>query len=755
MNNNRSVMQIPQSIIEDINLYKEALGRFLSGQMAADSFKAKRVPMGIYEQRTSHTYMVRIRIPGGIVFAEQLEAIADLCTRYGNGTVHLTTRQDIQLHDIRIEDTSAIIDALLEAGLMTRGGGGNTVRNCTACPRSGVCPDEVFDVRPYAVALTEYLVQFRSSFNLPRKFKIAFSGCSKDCALASVADLGFFAHIKEGKKGFSVYAAGGLGPNPAIGVQIEDFIEERKIFQTAQAIKSVFDLHGDRANRHRARLRYVLARSGPGGLRKEYQTQIQWITKEGLPGTVPNLSEVSDRIAMDLQPGQANGLPVSPFDLMPEKISGYYTIRLHIPDGNISGQDLVQIARIAQSFSPGLIRTTQDQDLLLVSVPRTSIGAVTGELQKLSFWPCDQGLPRVVSCAGAATCRLGLCLSRNLAAAIRQRLTGMQVPSELQHKTIRISGCPNSCGQHYIADIGLAGRAYRAIGGLVPCYDVFFGGRCQEGHARLGRFVATVPATQVPMMIAELFSSSLEDPEKIVRRYAIEAQDSIPGHWYCDIGTCEPFSLAGRGPGECGAGVLELIHNDIRKAKEALARAKRTAQHQVMLTAARHAARALLITFGIEANNDSEILDHFRANLVEKGWVRPTSLDVCQAIFSGKVTDQEVLYELQDLVQRIEALFLSIDSDLRFRLEPFGQTQTGPDKAKTEILDLRGVACPLNFVKAKLALEQIPLGEGLCLILDDGEPSQKVPASLAEQGHRIVSMQRSDSWVYLHVIRAR
>lgn len=189
--------------------YRDSLERFLSGDLSPIAFRSIRVPMGIYEQRESDTYMIRVRVAGGVFSLEQAIKVAELAKRYGSALVHVTTRQDLQVHQVRIEDTADILEQLLDVGLSTRGGGGNTVRNVSACPFAGFCPDEVFDVTSYAVALTEYLIRHRSNFNLPRKFKAALSGCSKDCALACVADLGFFAHESNGKRGFAVYAGGG------------------------------------------------------------------------------------------------------------------------------------------------------------------------------------------------------------------------------------------------------------------------------------------------------------------------------------------------------------------------------------------------------------------------------------------------------------------------------------------------------------------------------------------------------------------
>lgn len=199
-----SILQIPESVREDTANYRGQVEKYLKGDTSPISFRAYRVPMGVYEQRTTGKFMVRIRIGAGLALPYQLQKIAELSKKYGNGILHVTTRQDIQIHEVHIEDTPDVLEGLLEAGLSSRGGGGNTVRNVTACPRAGVCFHQNFNVSGYSIATAEYLLQDKSSFNLPRKYKIVFTGCKNDCAYASVADLGFFAHIKDGVKGFSM-----------------------------------------------------------------------------------------------------------------------------------------------------------------------------------------------------------------------------------------------------------------------------------------------------------------------------------------------------------------------------------------------------------------------------------------------------------------------------------------------------------------------------------------------------------------------
>ncbi len=546
-------LRVPPNVIQDTLAYRGQVDRFVRGDISCVAFRAYRVPMGIYEQRRSGTYMARIRVAAGWILPAQLRSVAELSRRCGNGIVHVTTRQDLQIHDLRIEDTPAVLEGLLEAGLSTRGGGGNTVRNISACPRSGLCAKGVFHVSPHAVALAEYLLQFGSSYNLPRKFKVAFSACPADCALASVADLGFFAKVRDGERGFQVYAGGGLGPNAAVGVEIEPFIREHEIFEVAEAVKRVFDRHGDRATRHKARLRYVLARAGEEAFVRMIQDERSALARDGLTGHVPDLSECVHRLdhaASDAARSDGEDLDAN---TLAEVTPGLYTLRLHLYLGDISADGLVRVSQVAETFSPGPIRTTQQQDLLITSVPKSSLSAIREALMDLIALRGRS--PEIVSCAGASTCKLGLCLSRALAQAVEAQLAGVCVSEQGASQRVSISGCPNCCAQHLIADIGLQGRALRVEDRLLPCYDVFVGGRVGQGTARLAGKVATVPARKIPAMLAQYLSGPRSEVRlrELVALHGRITPERLRDEDFCDWGSTDPFSVAGRGPGECGA----------------------------------------------------------------------------------------------------------------------------------------------------------------------------------------------------------
>ncbi|MBL7188743.1 MAG: sulfurtransferase TusA family protein [Phycisphaerae bacterium] len=730
------ILHIPETVREDTLNYRGKVEKFLADQTSAVAFRGYRVPMGVYEQRAEGKFMVRIRIGAGLVLPAQLEKIAQLSKAHGNGIVHITTRQDIQIHEVEIGETPDVLEGLLEAGLSSRGGGGNTVRNVTACPRAGICPDEEFDVTAHSIATAEYLLADRSSFNLPRKYKIVFSGCPADCAFASVADLGFFAHNKDGVKGFAVYGGGGLGSNPGVAVKIEDFIEASEIFEVAEAIKRLFDKHGDRANKHKARLRYVLARVGADEFIELYRQERDTLNAEGLPYKAPEIRDI------------ASDYPAP---------KGSVTVRLWLKNGDIPADDLTTVGQITAKYGQGLVRTTQLQDIHIAGVAPEDVDKVNDELKKLSINVFGDGGPKIVACTGAATCKLGLCLSRGLSDAISKKL-GQTKDCDT---VIRISGCPNSCANHYIADIGFQGKAKRVDGRLMPFYDVLVDARTVEGDARLAETIGAVPAKRIPDLVAEALSNGTADKEmlkSLTAKYGDISAESLPDDFYHDYGSDEPFSLAGRGPGECGAGVMDVIKLDIDEAKDALKSSPAAGENVYRAIVA--SARALLVTVGLEPKKDREIFAAFSEHLIEPGWVKSTSAQLLDDAIDWRMGDREslddLLHQVQELTERVEKLFLSLDAGLKFKIEPIERKVTAEHAdEKTHTADLRGVACPLNFVKAKLELEKIEVGAVLDVLLDEGESVRNVPASFAGQGQEVVEVKESGDHFHVKVRRKK
>ncbi len=550
------ILAISDIVREDTLAYREQVGAYLRGESTPEAFKAYRVPMGIYEHRSDGRFMVRARLGAGLVLPCQLERIAALSRAHGNGVLHLTTRQDIQIHDVPIDSTPDILEGLLDAGVGSRGGGGNTVRNVAACPRAGHCPHERFNIAPHAIAVAEYLLQHRNAFTLPRKYKIAFSGCGTDCALASVNDLGFLAQTRDGVQGFKVFAAGGMGGSPRGGIVLEEFIPVDEATEVAEALRRVFDKNGDRTNKHRARLRYALNRLGEDEFRRLYNEERDALHAEGLPGHRPALKDLDARFALQA-PAHADSADQANDELShllwPEKTPESVTLRLPLLLGDIPAADLVLVARLAERYGTGLVGATQEQELLVYGVRRAELPAALGMLRETTvFASIQKSRPRVVACAGASTCKLGLCLSRGLAAAISAECEAQKIGGGAAVPVIRISGCPNSCGGHHIGAIGLEGRAHRHNGRLMPTYRVLAGGVVSEDGARLAEPLGNVPARRVPKLLAEALRRGATHPDALrplVREYGVIAED-VPENYYYDFGADTPFSLAGHGPGE-------------------------------------------------------------------------------------------------------------------------------------------------------------------------------------------------------------
>ncbi|MFC1498003.1 sulfurtransferase TusA family protein [Verrucomicrobiota bacterium] len=757
---------LPGDLGEDIELYAENVARFCSGDLSPSLFKAGRVPRGVYEQRKDGTYMVRVRVAGGTITSEQGQVLSEISKAFGSSQLHVTTRQDVQLHDIRIEDTPEIMRRLMPVGLTSKGGGGNTVRNIAACPYAGICPAEKFDVTPFAHAVTEYLIALKGSYNLPRKYKIAFSGCDKDCALARVSDLGFIAKTSDGKPGFIVYAGGGLGTQSRPGDFMEEWIPAAEVIRFAEGVRRLFDQLGDRKQRNRARLRFVFERIGMNAFRETLHDLLYRI--KDVPDCKTEIQTFSD-ISHDSAGYRLETDAESGIRFIPQRQNGYVAVPLHLPMGFISSDDFKTITKISEMFSQEKgFRTTRSQNLILRFIKKEDLASLGTALKELSYDALkNTALESFTACAGASTCRLGLCLSRHAARACAEAFEKTDVKSStLNALDIRISGCPNSCGQHPVASIGLFGAAQRKRGRLVPSYHVILGARNDKVHARLGQPAGMVPAHALPELLIDLAKDFQEKHKKhesfadyferqkiehfnnIVKQHANIPSYSNQPEYYRDWEQNEDFSLAGRGAGECGAGVFEVINEDIITAGKMLEKAGQNRETADLFDAFLPTARALLITRGIDSQDPKEIIYAFEKHFLDTGLVHVqfrSLLSRARGYLEGwqdALANDEA--EVQKLLERVKLLFSTLDANLNFH-PPDSESsvnilKTEKNEESLAKLDLRGVACPMNFVKAKLKLETMKIGQTLEIILDDGEPVQNVPASFKGEGQEISGM---------------
>ncbi len=772
MSTAKSLYRLPDNLREDLAHLRQMTAQFAQGAIPAARFQAFRVPQGIYEQRESGRYMLRVRLPAGMLLPEHMRAVAQVAEAHGDGTLHLTTRQDIQVHGVSLDHICPALEALADAGLSTKGGGGNTLRNVAACPHAGVCALECFDVTPHVVALTEFMLRDPLSFQLPRKYKIAFSGCDKDCAAATVCDVGFIAKHREGTDGFAVYVGGGMGAHSRVGTLLEEFIPASQACAVAEAVKRVFDKHGNRKNKHRARLRFLVEEVGIGAFRDLYREELaQLAIAPPAPPAVPGFDPAASAASSVTQSSS-----LASFDqwrtssVIPQKQGGYHIVEIAPLLGIFKAQTLRRLADLVESHGERMLRTTNAQAAVLRWVSGDELPAVHAELWALGLAGGRPGpLRHLVSCAGASTCRLGVCLSRGLAKGIADAVaqSGIHLKNGASDLDVNISGCPNACGRHPVAPIGFVGSARRVNGRLVPHYVLQLGGRVEEGKTALASGTVSIPARNVPAFLVEFlraFRVSTQHPDfdaflaaggrEMAERLAGE-HTHVPDfdedkNYYFDWGAREVFSLAGRGPGECGAGVFDLIEVDLASAAEALSAGR-------LFAATALAARALLVTRGEQADNDIQSLTLFRRHFVETGLVPPELHGLIdKALQQANAPDPQSSYdateaEVSSLLAVVRKQYESMGPSLRVApptapVPPVTAATPKVDVAADLTQDFRGVACPLNYVKTKMALQRLKLDQTLRVLLDE-QGAKNVPASAANDGHEVLSVTRdADHW---------
>ncbi|MFA6568365.1 MAG: nitrite/sulfite reductase, partial [Victivallales bacterium] len=361
---------------------------YVSGKINSAEFKKFTAPFGIYEQ-SNGKFMVRIRITGGHLSLSDAMTISETAKSNKAGYIHLTTRQDIQLQDVPADSIYSVVKSLTEGGVPFKGGGGDTYRNTTACPHSGVSSDSVFDVQPYAKAANEFLFEQEKAFQLPRKLKLGFSCCEKDSSMAVLQDLGFIAKFAGGQKGFTVYGGGGMGRESMIGTKLIDFLPEKDLLRCIKAVLELFHEHGDRTNRAKARLRHYAAKVGEVEFKKTFT--------EYFERAAQNIS----KSYKDDKPGQATNISL---------------LKCFIPNGNLSFTDFDELCNTASVAGCNCLRISQSQDIYLPT-PTDSLPSLKGKLKSLNFaGESFKGL--LTCCVGATVCKIGILDSQSISKSI-------------------------------------------------------------------------------------------------------------------------------------------------------------------------------------------------------------------------------------------------------------------------------------------------------------------------------------------------
>jgi sulfite reductase (ferredoxin) len=686
--------KVPENLASELAELDSYIERYRSGELDAATLKVRRVPFGCYEQRTDGTYMVRIRTTGGALTPLQLRTIAEVSVRYGNPSIHVTTRQEFQVHDIALENILPVMRELLQVGLAARGGGGNTVRNLLVSPDAGVGLDEVFDPSPYAFALTSRLIAEPDSWMLPRKFKIAFSNSTADSSYAEFNDLGFVAQLRDGAKGFHVFAAGGLGTKPEVGHLLHEFIPAEDVYVVTTAIKRLFDKHGNRKNRHAARLRFLWNTLGEERFRELYEEQLQRVRAEN-----PQTLQIEEVPQSSTLPAFAPDVDQTPEFarwqerfVEPQKQPGLVSVLVPVFLGNLKNEDAIRLADFLEPFGNYVVRAAFGQNLRLRNIPEAYLPNVFHLVQQITELASG---PRLVgnsiSCTGADTCKLGICLSKGALAATADRLKDSNLDlNQIPDFRLNLSGCPNTCGQHMLADLGFFGNVGRKEQQMFPAYMVVAGAEIGEGKARLARQIDRVSARDLPEFVHEVlklwlvkkdgFSSfaayvdgeGTQDLRAIADRFRTIPEFSVDKTYYYDWGAKDTFSLVGKGLGECSAGLFDLIEVDLKTARN-LREELRSGDSQdddALYAIALRSARALLITRGIEAPTDIAVFENFRKHFIQAGLIGARFEPV---IVAAQQKDAETLNRFEEevfaLLEAVEALYRSMDNSLRFAVE--------------------------------------------------------------------------------------
>ena len=607
--------KIPVELGREIDIFEQQMELRKQGKIDEKVFAETRLRRGIYGQRYDNgqrhdgkrvqklkfrelikgpdTFwdapgMMRIKIPFGGITPEQLETLAELSEEYSDGVSHVTTRQDIQFHYVHIEDTPALMRRLAAVGITSREACGNVVRNVTACPLAGICHEEAFDTTPYARATSRFMMGHPDTQDFGRKFKIAFSGCKENpCGLVTMHDAGAIAKTKvvDGveKRGFEFYVGGGLGSVPYKAKLFDPFLPEEEWLPTLQAISRVYARLGEKRNRARARIKFLIAQLGIDEFRKLVLEERQKLPHD--PRWTAFLNSVDEADEQPLKQGVSLNGHQRPegFDawyatnVYRQRQPGYVAATVSLPLGDASADQMRALADIARRFVKDTLRTTVEQNILFRWVSEADLPEFYQAIKAIGLGAADAAtIVDVTSCPGTDTCKLGIASSRGLARELRYRLgeKSLQLDQAVKNLRIKVSGCFNSCGQHHVADIGFYGINRNVKRFQVPHFQVILGGKFHDNAGEYGMPIGAVQSKRVPEAVSTIteyyVQQRLKDErfQEFVARVGkkqikdlLEDLTRIPTHeadpsYYTDWGDPREFTLSDMGVGECAGEVV-------------------------------------------------------------------------------------------------------------------------------------------------------------------------------------------------------
>ena len=578
----------------DIDEFVDTLGKYERGEISAEDWRKFRLVRGTYGQRQPEAvHMMRVKIPQGVLTSAQLRSLAGVATSYSRGFAHITTRQNVQLHFVPLAQVEDAMRALADTGLTTREACGNSVRNITACPYAGVAEGEIFDVTPYAEAMTRYFLRHPLSSSLPRKFKIAFEGCPEDHAVAAIHDIGWRARVVNGRRGFRVTVGGGTAILVNTGTLLYDFLPVEEMLDVAEAVIRVFHRYGDRKHMQRNRMKFLIKSLGWDEWRARFDKALEEFRAEGgapLPFSAaavpveeapswPKPAPPTPKMAAALAETSVKGPGIVPgsvrlqtlpdayvrwtrSNVQRQRQAGYVCVTARLPLGDFTAGQAQVLADLAEAYGDGTVRLSIDQNVIFRWVPASAVQGFYDRLDAAGLATPDAGtIADVTSCPGAETCRLAVTQSRGLGRLLIEHLNAHpELVDAVPSGDIKISGCPNGCGQHHISGIGFQGSVRKLGGRAVPQYFVLVGGGVTDDRAHFGKVVSKVPVqrlTDALDRLVNLYRERREDGESLgafFRRLPptvatdalkdlaeLRAEDTVPDD-FIDLGESQAFT---------------------------------------------------------------------------------------------------------------------------------------------------------------------------------------------------------------------
>ena len=814
--------RIPSTLNGDLDYTQSLIDQFKAGEIQAGQLKSNRVPMGIYEQRKNQHYMLRLRCAGGLVTPEQLAKIAFVGHQLSTSHLHVTTRQEIQIHNVDIEDAIPALKKLEKVGISSAGGGGNTVRNMMVDDRSGLTADEEFDVYPYVEELTSRLIAEKDSFTMPRKYKVAIDTSEATANYSYIADLGLQARIKDGQRGFRVLIAGSAASNAHTGWEVFDFLPEKDLYRAAKALKNWFHKYGNRRNRHKARMRYVFYKYGTEEAKRLYLEEFEKLKKDGsidfeapalpLEHHKPNFPALKAPTDFETWKRRYAHKQTNAEGLKENLWYAYIPLR----HGNNSTDFFAEVAEYLGNYGNDVIRFTKKEQIQVRNIPEEYLTNIYAFFKKLGVYQIDY--PVVVTnltcCTGADTCRLGICLPKGAIDGIAKQLLNSDLNLDaIPDFELRMNGCTNICALATWGDLGFSGRVGRVGDDPYPAYTIWLP---VKGKHEIDLQQGYIAAKKIPAFVEDYLRDVIAEQanyadyydyvakrgvnivKELIAKYKEVAPYSEEPDTFFDFGDDEKFSLIKYGKAECSAGLFDIIEIDqdtIREkrkevellmgnipqgvptdlqsdGKQATSKIEKLL-HDIVFSE----NRMLLVTRGLDPRTDEDVYNGFEKEFIAAGII-PQKFKV----LTDKARNNESLIEqkplIDELADLLNDLYQNMDDSLQFKLpaektpvEQVAEEKTAEEKAPAEQVseekapaekasaaeetetfvpdvkkDFRGVMCPMNFVKTKIALTPMQSGQILEILLDDGAPIENVPGSVKNEGHTILSTEKVENY---------